>query len=172
MTSTATVGVAAAVEAVAITVRVAPSVEAVASAAIAAVATGLNSAAEVAAAVAVAAVEFAAAVAAIKAAPTVGIPATAIISAATIAISATVIAATAVVAMAVAVEPGAGTDENTADEPVRAIKAIGRAGIGRVVVVTVGADRGSAVICRCADANAEGHALGVRVGGGEETNPE
>jgi hypothetical protein len=58
--------------------------------------------------------------------------ATAVAIAATKAIAASVVAAT---------EPGAGTDEDAAREPVRAVVSVGRAGVGRVVVVTVGAGR-------------------------------
>ena len=41
-----------------------------------------------------------------------------------------------------AVEPGAGADKHSADKPLRAVIANRRAGIGRVVVVTIRADRG------------------------------
>jgi hypothetical protein len=64
----------------------------------------------------------------------------------------TVIAAVTIVAMAVvpvsiiattvvAVEPGAGADEDTAREVVRSVVAVWRAGVRIVAVVTIGADR-------------------------------
>ena len=40
-----------------------------------------------------------------------------------------------------AVEPRAGADEDAADEVVRAVVAVGRAGVGRIRVVAVSADR-------------------------------
>jgi hypothetical protein len=43
-----------------------------------------------------------------------------------------------------AVEPGTGAEEDAADEPVGPIVAVGRAVIGCVVVVAIGADRRSA----------------------------
>jgi len=41
----------------------------------------------------------------------------------------------------IAVVPRAGTDEDSADEPVRTVVAVGRAGVRRIVVVAVGANR-------------------------------
>ena len=53
------------------------------------------------------------------------------------------------------VEPGAGADEDTAVEPLRAVVAVGRAVVGRNGVVAVGADGGGA------DVDAD---LGIRAG--------
>jgi hypothetical protein len=46
----------------------------------------------------------------------------------------------------ISVIPGASADENTTDEPVRAIVAIGRAGIRSVVVIAPRANRGRIVV--------------------------
>ncbi len=112
-----------------------------------------------AATVAVAAVEVSAAIAAIESAS---------VSAATvIAISATVITATIVAVASVSVItaiPGAGADEDAADEPVRSIEAVGCAGVRIIIVVAIGADGRGAVIGRCAKSDAEGDALGVGAG--------
>ena len=83
-----------------------------------------------------------------------------------------VIAATTVEAAAIvaAVEPWAGADEDAADEVVRAIVAVGRAGVRIVAVVTVGADRRGAVNWAYADADAN-----LRVGAarrGEKQNSQ
>jgi hypothetical protein len=58
--------------------------------------------------------------------------------------------------------PGSGADEDAALKPVRAVIAVGGAGVRIVVVITVGAGRW-AVIDRRSKSNAEGDALGVRV---------
>ena len=60
-------------------------------------------------------------------------------------VAATIIATTVEAAAVVPVIPGAGADEDAANEVVRAIVAVGCAGVRIVAVVTVGADRGSAV---------------------------
>src|ERR1700730_3143034 len=118
-------------------------------------------------AIAVAAVEVTAAVAAIE---------TALIAAATIvaALAATVVAtAIAVSATVVAAPvPGTGADEDAACEPVRAVVAVGSAGVEIRIVVAVSADWRGAVIDGSADAHAEGDALSVGVGSGEKTNNE
>jgi hypothetical protein len=44
------------------------------------------------------------------------------------------------------VEPGAGTEKDATDEPVRSVVAVGRAVIRRVVEVTIGADGGRAKV--------------------------
>ena len=125
-----------------------------------------------AAAEAVAAVEVPTAIASsIEAASvtavTVGaVSATAVIPAA-IAVSATVVATPVI-----AVVPGAGADEDAANEPVRAVVSVGSTVVGGIIVVAVGADWRGAVIDRSAYANPEGDALGVSVGGGEKTNTE
>jgi hypothetical protein len=56
-------------------------------------------------------------------------------------VPAAIIATTVKAATIVAVEPGAGTDEDAADEVVRSVVAVWRAGVRIVAVVTVGADR-------------------------------
>jgi len=120
-----------------------------------------------AATVAVAAVEVSAAIAAIESAS---------VSAATVvAVSATVIAATIVAVASVSVItaiPGAGADEDAADEPVRSIEAVGCAGVRIIIVVAIGADGRGAVIGRGDNSDTEGEALGLRVRSGEETNSE
>jgi len=143
-------------------VRSATAVEAAASAA------ELSTSVEVATATeAVAAVEVSAAIAAIESAS---------VSAATVvAVSATVIAATIVAVASVSVItaiPGAGADEDAADEPVRSIEAVGCAGVRIIIVVAIGADGRGAVIGRGDNSDTEGEALGLRVRSGEETNSE
>jgi len=115
--------------------------------------------------VAVAAVEISAAIAAIESAS---------VSAATVIPSPATVAtvSAAVVAMSVAVEPGSGADEDTADEIIRSVEAVGRARVWSIVVVAVGANGSRAVIGRAAYSDAEGDALGLRVRGGEKTNSE
>ena len=115
------------------------------------------------AAIAVAAVEVPTAIAAIKAASVaaaavITVSATAVIPAA-IAVSATIVAAPVI-----AVIPGAGADEDAADEPVRAVVSIRGAGVWIVVVVAIFADWRGTVINRSSNSDAEGDALGVGVG--------
>jgi hypothetical protein len=99
------------------------------------------------------------------------IPAASVISPIIVAISATV--AAIIVAMAIiAVVPGAGADEDATYKPVRAVVSVGSAGVRIIIVVAVGADWRGAVINGSADSDAEGDALGVRVGGRQETNRE
>ena len=134
------------------TVEIAAAVEA-------ATAVELSASVEVAPTVTVAAMEVSAAVPAIVAASiaamtVIAVLAVAIISTATVAVSAAVIA----------VIPGAGADEDAANEPVRAIKTVGRAGVWIVIVVAIFADRRGAVINRGPNSDAERYALGVRVG--------
>ena len=59
-------------------------------------------------------------------------------------IAATIIATTVEAAAVVPVIPGAGADKDTADEVVRAVVAVGCAGVWIVAVVAVGADRSRA----------------------------
>jgi len=61
----------------------------------------------------------------------------------------------------VAVVPRTGADEDSSRKPTRAIVAIGRAGVGRICIVSVGADRGRTNVAR-ADSDANGNALCVR----------
>ncbi|OLB20643.1 MAG: hypothetical protein AUH16_04520 [Acidobacteria bacterium 13_2_20CM_57_7] len=69
--------------------------------------------------------------------------------------------ATVVTAMSVvAVEPRARPDENAADEIVRAVIAIRRAGIRVITIVAISADRGRPYIRR-ANSNADDHSLGM-----------
>jgi hypothetical protein len=130
-----------------------------------------------AAAEAVAAVEVPTAIASsIEAASvtavTVGaVSATAVIAAA-IAVSATVVAAAVIATPVIAVVPGTRADEGAADEPVRAVVAVGSTVVGGIIVVAIGADWRGTVIDRSSYANAEGDALGVGVGGREKTNTE
>lgn len=60
---------------------------------------------------------------------------------ATAIVSAAIIATTVEAATVVAVVPGAGADEDSADEVVRSVVAVWCAGVRIVAVVTVGADR-------------------------------
>jgi len=118
----------------------------------------------------VAAVEVSATVAAIEAAAVsaatvMPISAAAVVSTATVAISA------AIVAMSVAVKPGSGADEDAACEPVRAVVAVGSAGIRIVIVVAIGTDGRGAVIGG-ADAHADRPSLRVRVRSREQKNPQ
>jgi hypothetical protein len=129
----------------------------------------LTASMEVTATIAVAAVEVTTAVAAIEAA---SIAAVTVITAAAV-ISATVAVSAAVVAVSViAVEPGAGADEDAAGEPIRTVVAVGCAGVRIIIVVAISTDWRGAVIGRGANSNAEGDALGLYVRSGEETNTE
>jgi hypothetical protein len=112
----------------------------------------------------VAAVKVSAAIAAIESASVsvatvVAIAASAIIPAATV-----VSVSAAVVAVSVAVEPGASADEDAAYEIIRPVEAVRCAVVGIIIVVPVGADWRGAVIGRGANSDAEGDALGLRVG--------
>jgi hypothetical protein len=132
----------------------------------------LTAAAEVTTAtVAVAAMEVSAVIAAIKAA---SIPAMTVIavSAAAIIPTATVAVSAAIVAVSVAVEPGAGADEDAAGEPIRPVESVGGAGVRIIVVITIGADGSRPVIHGTSYTDAKGDALGVRARSGEETNTE
>jgi hypothetical protein len=98
---------------------------------------------------------------------------TAVVSAASVVGATAIVAATvvcpgaAIVAAAiVAVEPGAGADEEAVHEPIGAIVAVGSASIGIGVVVAVRAD-GSGAVNRTADAYRDAH-LGVRAGAKNE----
>jgi hypothetical protein len=72
--------------------------------------------------------------------------------------------------------PGPGADEGAAVEPFRAVVTVGSAGIGIVVVISIGAggraviDRRWTVVNRPPESNAEADVLGVRVRSREETN--
>jgi len=61
----------------------------------------------------------------------------------------------------VAVKPGARADEYSADEPVWVVVAVGRAGVGVIVIVTVGADRSRTIVGR-ANSHADNHSLCMR----------
>jgi hypothetical protein len=67
--------------------------------------------------------------------------------------------------------PRSGADEDAAIEPFRAVIAVGSAGVGIVVVISI-ATGWWAVIGRRSKSNAEGDALGVRVRSREETDAE
>jgi len=132
----------------------------------------LSAAAEVATTtVAVAAVEVAAAIAAIESA---SISAAAVVAISTTVITATIEAAPVAVPMiaVVAVIPGTGADEDAAYKPVRAVVAVGGAGVWVVVVVAVGADGSRPVIHGTSYTDAKGDALGVRGRRREERNSE
>jgi len=58
----------------------------------------------------------------------------------------------------VAMKPGARADEYSADEPVWAVVAVGRAGVGVIVIVTVRADRSRTIVGR-ANSHADNHSL-------------
>jgi hypothetical protein len=79
------------------------------------------------------------------------------------------IVAVSIVAAAI---PWAGTDEQAAYEPVRAVVTVGRAGVGIIPVVTIRAD-GSRANARVNRANANSHGdLGMRCSGGKDQNPQ
>jgi len=61
-----------------------------------------------------------------------------------------------------AVEPRSGADEHATDEPIRAVVAIGRAGVRVIIVVAVSADGRDAYTHR-ADAYADHHALSAGI---------
>ena len=67
--------------------------------------------------------------------------------------------------------PRSCADENAALKPVRAVIAVRRAVVWRIVVVPIGAG-GRAVIDGPSKSNAEGDALGIRVRSREETDTE
>src|SRR6266404_2182473 len=69
-------------------------------------------------------------------------------------------------------KPGTCTDENAALKPVRAVIAVGRAGVWVIGVIAIAANRRRSVIDGPSKSNAEGDALGVRIRGREETNTE
>lgn len=72
--------------------------------------------------------------------------------------------------------PRSGADEEAAVEPVRAVVAVGRAGVGIIIVIAIGADRLGPIavtdVGGRADADAEGYALGIGVRSGEQRNGE
>jgi hypothetical protein len=127
---------------------------------------------EIAAAVeAAASMEVPATIATIESASV--IPTSTVVTATVVAVSTTVETPTIIATVSVvAVIPGAGTDEDAADEPVRSIISVGGAGIRIIAVVAIGADWSRTVISRDTDSDAKGDALGVRVRRGEETNSE
>jgi len=88
-----------------------------------------------------------------------------------VAIAPSIIAA-AIEAVSVAVKPGAGADEDAADEPVRSVVSVGGTGVRIIAIVAISADRGRAVIDWHANSDAERDALGLRTGSREETNGE
>jgi hypothetical protein len=67
-------------------------------------------------------------------------------------------------------KPRAGADEGAALEPIRAVIAVGSAGIWVVIVVAIGASGRRAVIDGRSKSNAEGDALSVRVRSREQAN--
>jgi hypothetical protein len=69
-------------------------------------------------------------------------------------------------------KPRSGTDENAAVEPIRAVIAVRRAGVGRVIVVAVRAGGRRTVIDWRSDAYAEADMLGAGVRSREKTNAE
>src|SRR5712691_10747397 len=122
-----------------------------------------------------AAVRSATAVEAAASAAIAAIESASVSAATVVAVSATLIAATIVAVASVSVItaiPGAGADEDAADEPVRSIEAVGCAGVRIIIVVAIGADGRGAVIGRGDNSDTEGEALGLRVRSGEETNSE
>src|SRR6266851_10330128 len=124
-----------------------------------------------AATITVAAVEVAAVIAAIE---STSISAAAVVAISTTVITATIEAAPVAVPMiaVVAVIPGTGADEDAAYKPVRAVVAVGGAGVWVVVVVAVGADGSRPVIHGTSYTDAKGDALGVRGRRREERNSE
>jgi len=125
-----------------------------------------------AAAEAVAAVEVPTAIASSIEAASVTAMAVGAVSATAVIAAAIAVSATVVATPVIAVVPGAGADEDAADEPVRPVVSVGSTVVGGIIVVAIGADWRGAVIDRSAYANAEGDALGVGVGGREKTNTE
>jgi hypothetical protein len=67
-------------------------------------------------------------------------------------------------------KPWASADEDAALEPIRAVIAVGSAGIWVVIVVAIGASGRWAVIDGRSKSNAEGDALSVRVRSREQAN--
>jgi len=63
----------------------------------------------------------------------------------------------------IAVEPGTRSDENAADEVVRAVIAVGRTGVRVVAIITIGTDRSGAYVSR-AHSNTENDSLGMGEG--------
>src|SRR6266481_7277027 len=61
----------------------------------------------------------------------------------------------------VAMEPGARADKDAAYKVVWAVVAVGRTGIGVIVIVTVGADRSRTIVGR-ANSHADNHSLCLR----------
>lgn len=70
------------------------------------------------------------------------------------------------------VEPRAGSDKHATNEPLRAVVAVRRAGVGVVAIIAVRANRWRAVIIAGAHSNAHKHSLRVGKGCEEEANPE
>jgi hypothetical protein len=68
--------------------------------------------------------------------------------------------------------PWSGADEDTAVEPVRAVIAVGGAGVRVIPVIPVAADGGRAVIDGPPKSKAEGDTLGVRARGQKERDTE
>jgi hypothetical protein len=68
--------------------------------------------------------------------------------------------------------PGSGADEDATIEPVRAVIAVGRAGVRIIIVVAISAGWRRSVIHRRSKSNAESDALGARIRSREETNTE
>jgi len=125
-----------------------------------------------AAAEAVAAVEVPTAIASSIEAASVTAMAVGAVSATAVIAAAIAVSATVVATPVIAVVPGAGTDKDAADEPVRPVVSVGSAVVGGIIVVAIGADWRGAVIDRSAYANPEGDALSVSIGGREKTNTE
>lgn len=98
---------------------------------------------------------------------------TAVIATATV-VAMTVVAATPIMRPVPAVEPGAGTNEDAVHEVVRAVVAVGRAGVRIVAVVAISADRGWTDGNGASDANTDADAnLGMGAACcGEEQNSQ
>jgi hypothetical protein len=89
-------------------------------------------------------------------------------------ISTAIVATTPVAAASpISVIPRAGADEVSADEPVRAVVAVGRTSIRVIIIVAVSAYRSwPPIAVTWADSNADNHSLRVRKGSEKHANAE
>ena len=107
---------------------------------------------------------------------TVSIVAAAAVVAASAVVPSAAIEATATVESAtIATEPWAGANEDAANEPIRSVVAVWRAGVWGIAVVTIGASRSPVSVAvtgvsRSAKTNANRHSLGVRISRAKQAN--
>jgi len=120
-------------------------------------------------ATAIAAIKSAPIPMAVVAAPTVISPATRV----TIPASPVAMPVVSIARMSgIAVVPRTGADEDATREPLRSVKAIGRAGVRIIVVVAIDAYRGRPVIRGRPNSHADNDALRVRITSCKEANAE